>query len=657
MGVKYTIPFRANDDVKWRVDILLSTYKDTPITLRSQGETGAVLEWSPSETDNPYSAYISSKLSLNIYNQGELDVREFQRASDRQYKVELYRNNALYWTGYLDSKDTQRPLKQLPYNFTISAKDGLTFLNDIPYVHDDLTGTGDVTSRNPMNYIRQILFTNLGLPLPIKWTNKLENISFLGQDVFTGGVQWSTKGEGFKDRSSGYVLESLLRAFQCQIKQVNGSWVIRRINDSVTGVMPFKQIGDGLGRLVINSGSENIRKQIGRDGYRFVNEDSIMINKPGVKTVKATYAGDVKENILPNGNFDFVEQFYNTTTASYEYKPIYWDNPFPGGNSPISVQSVPSLDGRSGYAVKVTPLRAVGSYALIKPLPIDTKVLIKKIDFSFLFSAEQWLTVFPPLTPGGPEVNDGETMNMDQQPLRLRITYRIGNNTYYLNQFGYWTSVSTIIDIKVEGLKLGEIAQIKFDRFQGIVMPEPPNELLPGDTCDIKLEFIIPGQSLNIAIFDNVSIVIEENNDIYENTDEKTDNTLVEEVELNISSSFGGNIVSNLMSSYDKSPTEMHYKDGDYYTGTLTGLTANSIMRFRNKPSEIFTGSIYVSGKNWSIDEIYLIDSMGTTTFMPIGASYTIESCRVSLTAIECRNDNAIFTEKFYGSNNNILSN
>jgi len=661
MGVKYTIPFKAIDDVSWKVDILLSTYTVTPtsptITIRAVEGQCAVLSWASVDQDNPYSWAVTSTLTMNLYNQGQVDIKEFQRATDRQYKVNVYRNSSLFWTGYLDSKDTQRRLVGVAKQFTLAAKDGLTFLDDMPYVHDNLFGTGNEGSRCPMNYFRQILFagSNLGLPLPIKWTNNLECNAFPDQDVFTGAVQWSTRGEGFTGNSCGYIISNLLKSMQCRIYQSNGTWVIRRVNDSVTGAMDFKRVGDGLGQLVISTGTENIRRKIGRDGYPMVNEDQLMINKPGLKTVKVEYEADVRENILPNGNFDL------WSLAS----PLYWGQI---GSNPINIEQVSSLDGRGGYALKVTPLGVVSSdqisyVGLFNPLPVDGYVLLKKIDLNFLFSAQSWYTQFT--NPDGSPRDDGETMNMEASPLYLQVVYRCNSNTYYLNEFGFWTSIDTTIKINIPGLKLGEIAQVKFDKFQGIVLPQPSGELQPGDVCDISVKIgalglVYPDPAYPytaIYTLDNVTISAEKNNDIYENTFDNTNNTLVETVELGISSSFGGYMVSNYMTAYQNSPNEFHFKDGNFYTGSLTGLTANAMMRFRKDPSEIYTGSMSVRKKEYQFDEIYLIDSMQDTTFMPLSSSYNIEKCEVNLNAIECRNVNAIFTEKFYGSNANILSN
>jgi len=664
MGVKYTIPFKSDDNASWRVDVSLDTWTTEPITVRGVGRQCATLSRDPDSIDDPYSVFIKSFLTVNLYNQGEIDVRELQRATDKQFVVTLYNDETIKFIGYLDAEGIQQQLKT---NATVQlvSKDGLGMLEDISYTHKDLPGTTATTSRCVMNYIRQILFAteNLGLPLPIRWTNYLECTAFPGEDIMTGGVQWSPNGEGYYNSISGeskscaHVLEGLLKSMQCRIVQDNGMWIISRINDISTGYVTYKRIAGDLGRMQILSGTENITRQIGRNGYRFVDETDVIINKSGAKTIKAEYKADVKENILPNGDFDNVIASSSILGTDF----LYWGTI---GNQPMRADIMPPLDGRKGNSAKLTPIGGSAEqpffyYGLLNPLPIDSNTLVPRISFSFLFSPVIWYTTR--FDSDGNPYNNG-IVNFEASPFHLQVIYRVAGQIYYLNDYGYWTTDDTEINIVIDGIKLGEVARVAFDKFQGIILPAPPNQPQPGDINDIQIIFRAIGLGSGsvgdqIYIIDNVSITIEDNNDIYEITETTSKNTLKETVELNISSSFSGYMSSNLMTAYYNSPNEFYFKDGQFYTGSLTAITAAAVLRFRHSPSLIYTGSVYVGNKDYSYNEIYLIDSLGQSRFMPMQSSYNIETCKVTLTAIECRNDNVIFTEKFYGSNDKILSN
>jgi hypothetical protein len=647
MGVKYTIPYKSIDNKSWRIDISLATWTATPIQVRAAVNQAGILQHTPEETDNPFNTLYFGEFSTTLKNQGQIDVRELQQATDRQFKASVYCNNQLKFTGYVIPDGIQRQIGGTLPDVQLRITDGLNMLDDIPYTHNNLFGTGDTLNRCLMNYFRQILFadSNLALPLPIRWTNGLECTAFPGEDVFTGGVRWSPRGEGFYDpvskqyRSCGYILRGLLKAMQCQIKQVNGEWVIRRIPDLVSGYVPYKSTPASLDRIIVNTGVDDLRRLIGRQGYMPVDNYPITINRPGLKSFKTTYEADVKENILPNGNFDL---------AALGIVPLYWGSippgPGPGRQDIVTSTTVDSLDGRGGYAVKLETTGR-GFWGLLNNIPVDSFILLKKIDFSFLFSPVTWIT------------NTDGTLDFQNSPFQLTVAFKVKNTQYYLNNYGYWTTDYTNLNIEIPGLKVGEVAQVKFDKFQGIIMPAPDAELQPGDDCEISINFTVDYLKNQSYILDNISISIDSNNDIYETVSSLAQNTATEETTLQISSSFGGYMVSNLMSDYSRSDEEFQYKDGDYYTGSLTGLNSNAVMRFRHKPSELYSGAFSTRGNDYSFDAIYIIDGIFGVNFLPLSDSWNTETCEVNISAMECRNDNVIFTEKFYGSNTNTLSN
>lgn len=663
MAVRYTIPFKAYDNEQWRIDILDSSLTSTPVSLRGAGGSICNLNYDVTDADDPFCVLIPSTLSLTLLNQDDIDISELQQAQDMQFRVNLYKASGLKWTGYLKTEGIQRAFKSNPNPFTIEAACGLSFLNDIPYTHNDLMTGG----RTPINYFRQILFAtaNLGLPLPIRWTNTLQCTAFIGEDVFSGGVEWSVDNQGFysyqasqsdgetgKIKSCGEILEEMLRAFQCRIYQSDGRWNIRRVNDVVSGVFNYKQTPDSLGPLFVNSGSENILRQLGRSGYRFEIEDQIITTKQGVKSAIVEYEANVRENILPNGSQDVVESngFFDV--------PIYWG--FYEAGTETSAISSNGIDGRSGKSVFIdnqspTPdvyytLKTEGGSYGNNGLPIDTKTLVKVISFGFLISIIGGVFVEP----------DTDIIVWDNQPIKIQIIYNLGATKYYLNEFGFWQATSIEIPIIIQGLKIGEVARVDFDKFQGIIMPTDGVKPAPSDISDITVAFVAKNAvPSNHAVYylDNIYFQIEQSNDVYESTYTPSKNTSVDERVLKISSSFGGYMVSNLMTSWDKSDEECYYRDGLFYEGTLTGMTANAIMRYRYKSSKVFNGTVNVENGNWSFDQIYLIDTFGTEKYLPLNAKYNVETCAVSLVAMECRNDNIELTEKYYSSNDKQLSN
>lgn len=651
MGVKYTLPFRATDDVLWRLDMLTASYSGTAVPIRGVGQQ--CVEWAHDvdTTDDPFSTLVISKLTINLYNQGEIDVDALQTSQDKDWIIELYRNGFLKFRGYLDIPGIQEPLKGVPCALTLTATDGLDLLADLPYVHADLPGTTPDVSKCPMNYIRQILFSNLGIILPIRWNNDLKCTAFESDpDVYTGQVRWAYDGQGYnsyqttttgeavKTQTCGYILSGILAAFQSRIYQENGMWIIRRIPQLAPGTVVYKQIDGNLGVMTVATASQNLIKHIGRSGYRFAQQDQVKTVKAGFKSCTITYNANKRDNILPNGNLDD----WNGV------EPFYW-----GSYDPVNIliNQRDSLDGRQGSSAEITNTNGVSDnyFTLISTslgedgLDIDTKTLIKKLSFGFLFEP---IAGFP-LT--------GDLIDWTTAPFKIQVIFNAGVVKYYLNEFGFWQTTPVEISIVVDGLELNEVAKIAFDAFQGILMPEPDVQPAAGDISNIQVIFkLSPGQQYGL---DNVYLTIDSGNDVYESTLTDSKNTGTDTRELNISSSFGGYIISNFMTRWNESHNEFYFRDGLLYTGSLTGLTAAAIMRYRYKSCRVYNGSMSVQNGDWSFDEIYTIDTLGQSKFLPLNSNYNIEKGIVSIVAMELRNDNVTLTEKYYNSNDNINSN
>ncbi|WP_157740804.1 hypothetical protein [Mucilaginibacter xinganensis] len=659
------------DDQQWRIDISDNTHDGgTPVPIRGNGSAG-VVTWVADNTDDPYSCYKSSTLTMNVIQEGQINISEFQVAQDRDYIVRQYQNGVLKWQGFLVPDGISYPLLSNPNNVTLSAICGLTMLQNIPYKHTDLQGTTSAIDYCPMNYIRDILFLNLGAYLPVRWTNLLQCTAFDNEDIFAGSVQWSVNGEGYISYQSysnsigsgntdapgppqtcDYILKGILQSSQCTIYLADGRWNIRRINDLVRTTVPYKQIAADTGIMVINVGTQNITKQIGRYGFNFINQNALVTVKQGIKTCKTTYTANIRDNILPNGSFDYIDKdgglFY------LRYWGIYDEtNHF--------VVASDSLDNRKGYSADLiyegvipndqwfTMFTGITNPLGKNGLSIDTNTMIAYVIFGFLLE----------ITGGGGfPLHDDGTINWDGDPLRIKVILNLGGIQWFLKKTGFWVVEDTYIPISVDKLSLNDVATVDFNAFQHILLPitPPTDKVIAGYESNIQVLFrIAEGQSYKV---DNVYLSITKGNDVYESTFATSKNTTTDKRELNISSSFGGYQLSNLMTSPFNSGNECDYRDAEIYTGTLTGLTSNAIMRCMYKAMRILNTDINVRNQFWSFDSTYLIDSMGTSLFLPLNASYDTEKCQVNgLVAIEIRNDAIELTEKYYNSNDSQLSN
>lgn len=663
MGVKYILQYRSPDNIAWEGHIETASYTAAPIVVHGVSESALELDWDGDTADDPYNVLIKSTATLNIYNEGQIDIDELQEAGDKDFVLKVFKNGLLEWAGFLKPEDIQWNFITPPKELTITFLCGLAMLDDIPYTHQDLMGTTGSKSRCPMNYIRQILYAaeNLGIKLPVRWTNRLQCTAF-SDDFFTGQMQWSPFGEGFytyqqgvtgddpgPSQKCGYILEGILAAAQCRIYQSGGKWVIRRVNDMVAGMISYKEIAANFDVMDVVSGLQNVSKRIGRSGYKFVNENAIITVVQGLKSFKTTYTANIRSNIIPNGSFDILNTDLTVETIN-EGPFIYW-----GTYDPLLViDQRDSLDGRKGNSAEVTSADAADQFFTMisdggtlgkNGLPIDAYTMVKVINFGFMFS---------PGTGFAPVDGDGLII-WDSKPLEIKVILNQGANVYYLNEFGTWSAVEAFIPIVIDGLQIGDIAQVNFDKFQGVKIPQPDVQPVAGIECDLQIIFKVKDdQSYTL---DNISITIDNGNDVYEVFNDNSKNTSTDEKELNISTSFNGYMLSNFMTSELNADTESEFNDGLVYTGTLTGINSQAVMRNRYKSSQVLNTDILVEGGNWSFDQIYSVDTLLGKKFLPLNAKYFTEKAQVNIVAMSVRDDNIELRQSFYNSNDNLDSN
>lgn len=236
MGLKYTCSYYDSADNNWLIEIDVAGFSGTPVEVRGAGDI-CVLNYTGDKDNWFEDPIVSLNARITLYNQnGEIDIEELQLSSDKDVVITVYRESSIKFKGYMIPDGIERRFAAYPYTIELNATDGLKLLETLPYTHNNLPAPTGGAIRIPLNYFRQILFSNLnlGLPLPIRWAlSELECLLYPDSDVFAGLVQWSTTGEGFanyEERSENklgtyksclYILKGLLVAFGARMYQQN----------------------------------------------------------------------------------------------------------------------------------------------------------------------------------------------------------------------------------------------------------------------------------------------------------------------------------------------------------------------------------------------------------------------------------------------------
>lgn len=435
--IKYRIPYYDLKNNAWRVELSNVSYSGAIITLNTAQGQGCTIGYTG--TDDPFEPIIPSTAKFTVvkHNLGLIDVSELKNSGDKDWSVNVYKNNVLFWTGYLVPDGIQEFYQSLPYDVDLTATDGLKMLQGTIYGTNNWPLATGIVQRSFISHVRDMLFggSQLGKPLPIRWVGYLKNyITSAGLDAYTQ-MTYSPRGEGYTDYngnkySSYYILENYLRALESRIYQRGGKWIIERIPDVMTGTWNWSEMSaeyDGTTVPVLTTGTETRLKNIGTD--YIVDDGAYTLNLPGFSKVTATYEAAKSENVMPNGTFD-----------SSLFAPFQWY----ASNSDLDVQQVNSINGRAGSSAQLTfPANTTGTgrvetFALRNGvggienlLPIDTTTLYKRMSIGFTLMPQNG---FPFNTADG-------IIQWDLAPLQFRIELTAFGTTtrvFTLNENGFW---------------------------------------------------------------------------------------------------------------------------------------------------------------------------------------------------------------------------
>lgn len=222
-GVKYRCEFSDIRGLVWKWDFLWDGYAGTPITMQA---SGSPMSYEPlADADDLYEAPVRGiKADLRIISTSMFQYVEFFSVINLGVKVNIYQGANLYFTGYVQSRNYKEPYNDYPYEVTISATDGLGYLNDILY--EQSPGVSYTGRKSDV----QVLFDCLG---KIGITSFVEIVNIYDTNMSVGVGDSATEQtrlsvDIYKTMDCHKVLEHLLSKWNALIRQKDGVFYIYR---------------------------------------------------------------------------------------------------------------------------------------------------------------------------------------------------------------------------------------------------------------------------------------------------------------------------------------------------------------------------------------------------------------------------------------------
>ena len=237
-----------------------------------------------------------SSLAFAIQADVEGELRQLYTTDNKEFKVQLYRNNALYWQGYLLPELYSESYIDPPYDVTVTATDQLAVLKGIEY-------NQGAESKSLLDIITYIL-SNTGLNLAIR---QHLNLTVLDDKPVLSNAYVYT--EAYYGQTCYDVLNGLLLSCNACIQQINGEWVILSLTDSSSSYITNKGIAD-ISHVTLG--------QMGNAQVCPVGSMEL-VNQPALKGATVNYSHLLRNSLLKNADVKSKDWWQYSVTDSVRF--------------------------------------------------------------------------------------------------------------------------------------------------------------------------------------------------------------------------------------------------------------------------------------------------------------------------------------------------
>lgn len=361
-GPKYRLQFHDIWDVKWTALLHFRDYKGSITDL--QGSEEAIVFDFQNGSDDVFDPLKPSSVTFNIVNTENFAFSDIYTAADMQIWVEIFQGDEAdsdtgvpYWVGWVDPNSYEEPYDVEPNVVSMTCIDGLSLLEEIPYVEED--SEGDTEYYNGRYRESQMLLQILG---KIGYSEFKEFVNLYEEDMADSVddspidqlmIDADFAGERYCDE----VLTMILNKYGACIRQVDGVFCIYRPKEIISTTV--------FGRHFTSS---TIKTSILYTADQFINRSSHNTNLKQVP-------GGIRHMINPAKKITLHQDYGNKESwiENWEFKPDtivegtplnyqvdYWTK-----STPYLIQPVTNIGEIEGvYMVLNNPFLEVNSYYL-----------------------------------------------------------------------------------------------------------------------------------------------------------------------------------------------------------------------------------------------------------------------------------------------------
>lgn len=389
-ATKYRSEFNDILGLTWKVDIQEDAYGGSITTLKAT-DSPLTIEF---DGGDEFNAVIRpSKAKLTVWSMTDFALADLYSDEDFHYKVNIYYDDNIYWTGYIVTGEYTEPYDMTPYPVTITAVDGLNYLKT--YLYKYQTTDPDDTYYNGRTLESQVILDVLS---KIGVTSFREYINIYEESMTsTAGAspldQVKLDVDVFKDMYCDEVLTEILKKYNACIRQKDGNIILYRPTE-LTGETVYGRIfTDATTKSATTfTPAQSINRTAAQSDLVQL-RGPLMVKRPA-KKIKILQDYGYKASWIDNYNFE--ASSYNSATSKYDNWTYYggtghvaiWNMGYLGesqGLGLVHASGTPNAYNVSqsfgAYAVKTNDMFVFEfDYKLLNPLqstPADVTIYIR----------------------------------------------------------------------------------------------------------------------------------------------------------------------------------------------------------------------------------------------------------------------------------------
>ena len=232
-GIRYTGEFMSIAGSRYRAEIWQEGFTGKPVELTFPYETPVSIEWAEVDKLEPV---MSSAATLMVVSETDRQFVNLYTTQAGSTRLDIYRNNKLYWSGMLDPEIYEEPFsRERDYEVSLTFSD-FALLDRIAF---EQTGT-DNRQRIKLRTVLDMAVKRSGINTGADWQTFLSTTTSAGASLLDGAYVsednfFDEDGEPMTLRE---VLEGVLRPFGLQMVQKDGRINLYDLHALSEGLQP-----------------------------------------------------------------------------------------------------------------------------------------------------------------------------------------------------------------------------------------------------------------------------------------------------------------------------------------------------------------------------------------------------------------------------------